>query len=206
MEDQTEDQQPQPTTISIGDSKCGNIHPHLMQWLNQAIITEWAPIPMLMDVKFWAKTRRSWWRQPQISNQRPSQQCHESPKNDKGHCQKGGRKRQRSTGHCIIHKCPTCETDQTRIKHLIRKNAESRSSNRNKHNRTDPYLERYPSRRSSPLRRRTPSPRRHSPYRRSMDRHESTHQQGDKTEADPTAPTGSLEDANTDIGPMKTQN
>ena len=58
----------------------------------------------------------------------------------------------------------------------------SRSSTRDKHNRTErtpgPYQERYPSRRSSPQRRRTPSPRRHSPPppppppRRIMDRRE----------------------------------
>ena len=34
---------------------------------------------------------------------------------------------------------------------------------------------------------------------------DTTHHQGDKTEADPTAPTGSLGDINTGIGPTKTQ-
>ena len=51
-----EELQPQPTTILIGDSNCRDIHPHLMRWLNQTIITEWAPT--LMDVKFWAENKR----------------------------------------------------------------------------------------------------------------------------------------------------
>ena len=56
MEDQTEDQQPQPTTILIGDSNCRDIHPELLWWLNQTTITEWAPA--LMDVKFRAESKR----------------------------------------------------------------------------------------------------------------------------------------------------
>ena len=54
--EETEDLQPQPTTILIGDSNCRDIHPHLIRWLNQTIITEWALT--LKDVKFWAESKR----------------------------------------------------------------------------------------------------------------------------------------------------
>ena len=110
-------------------------------------------------------------------------------------------KDQRSRPHTPPHRRYEYEHRYTR----------SRSPTRDKHSRTemipDLYQERYPSRRSSPRRRRTPSHRRHPPVEAwiVVNQGDTTHHQGGKTGADPTAPTGSLGDTNTGIGPTKTQ-